>query len=265
MKDLMNALAGQASRNRPGESGCNGIVSDYDPGTYMCKVKIQPDDKETGWLPIPSIWTGNQWGLFCPPTVGDLVEVEFVNGDFESGYSIKRFFTDSEAPISGIPSGEFWLVHATGTFIKLFNDGHMEITVVADLLTDVEGNHVEHIVGNENVSIDGSATKHIKGSDNITIDGSATVHVKGNATVNIDGNATVTVGGTLNSSATQWNHTGPFNLTGNMTHTGNYTGNGTVLAPYLVGSINVTFAGIPAASHKHSGVSTGVGNTGNPV
>lgn len=249
MQDFINAIAGQASRNKLPEGGCNGMVTAYDDGTYMCKVLLLPEEKETGWIPIPSIWTGAEWGLFCPPTVGDLVEVEFINGDFESGYSIKRFFTDSEPPIPGIPSGEFWLVHATDTFIKLFNDGHMEINVTADLLTDVAGNHVENI----------------KGSANITIDGNATIHVKGNATVIIDGNANLAVGGTLTSSAAQWNHTGPFALNGNMTHTGNYTGTGTVTAPYLVGSINVTFAGIAAATHKHSGITTGSGTSGNPV
>ena len=232
MQDLTNAILGQVNKANTGEHGCNGIVTAYDDGTYMCKVLVLPEEKETGWLPIPSIWTGAEWGLFCPPTVGDLVVIEFLNGDFESGYSIKRFFTDEEPPIKGIPSGEFWLVHATGTWLKLFNDGHMEINVAADLLTDVAGNHVENI----------------KGSANITIDGAANVHIKSNATVTVDGNATINVAGTINSSAAQWNHTGPMSISGNVSTTGTLTNNA-----HDVGS-----------THKHKDVSTGTALSGVP-
>ncbi len=60
-----------------------GIVQSFDPNKYAVKVMLQPDGIETGWLPLTSIWVGNNWGLFAPPNPGDMVDVHF------SGWSIK--------------------------------------------------------------------------------------------------------------------------------------------------------------------------------
>ena len=57
-----------------------GIISGYDPASYAAKVRLQPEDVETGWLPIRTPWAGNGWGMFCPPDIDDEVEVQFQDG-----------------------------------------------------------------------------------------------------------------------------------------------------------------------------------------
>lgn len=103
-----------------------GIVDSYDPSHYACKVRIQPENYLTGWLPVTTAWVGNGWGMFCPPTPGDIVEVQFQEGDQESPFVVLRFFSNSVKPLP-VPSGEFWLVHQSGSFLKFHNDGSVEI------------------------------------------------------------------------------------------------------------------------------------------
>lgn len=143
----------------------HGIVSGYDPGSYCAKVRVMPEDRETGWLPIVSPWIGNGWGLFAPPSIGDAVEVQFQEDDAEAGYVCQRFFNDSDRPLS-VQSGEFWLVHKTGAFFKLTNDGKALI--------------------NGQAEIDATAP-----TINITATGNITAQAGGNATVQAGGTATI--------------------------------------------------------------------------
>lgn len=99
-----------------------GIVDSYDPANYCAKVRIQPQDVLTGWLPVTSQWVGNGWGMFSPPSIGELVEVHFQEGSFEAGIVNQRFFNDVARPLN-VPSGEFWLQHKNGQFFKLLNNG----------------------------------------------------------------------------------------------------------------------------------------------
>lgn len=103
-----------------------GIVTSYDPSRYAAKVRIQPEDYETGFLPVATPWVGNDWGLFAPPTAGDVVEVHFQEGGKEAAYIALRFFGNVAQPLS-VPSGEFWLVHRSGSLVKLTNDGKLTL------------------------------------------------------------------------------------------------------------------------------------------
>jgi phage baseplate assembly protein V len=104
-----------------------GIIDSYDPGAYACRVRLQPDNTLTGWLPLPSIWVGNGWGLFSPPSIGDLASVEFTEGDIDSGFTGLRFYSDIDRPLP-VPAGEFWLVHKLGQTFKLYNTGKAEFS-----------------------------------------------------------------------------------------------------------------------------------------
>jgi phage baseplate assembly protein gpV len=104
----------------------HGIVTSYDPGSYAVKVELQPDGTLTGWIPLKSPWVGNGWGLFCPPSIGDLVEVDFQEADGGVGSAGWRFYNDQDRPLP-CPAGEFWLVHESGTSVKLTNDGTLAL------------------------------------------------------------------------------------------------------------------------------------------
>ena len=115
-----------------------GIVSGYDPANYAAKVRLQPQDVETGWLPIRTPWSGNNWGMFCPPDIGDEVEVQFQEGGKQAPYVALRAFGDRSRPLS-VPAGEFWLVHKTGSFLKFRNDGSVELNAAGNLTATVAG------------------------------------------------------------------------------------------------------------------------------
>lgn len=115
-----------------------GIVTAYDPDNYSAKVELQPEGVETGWLPVRTPWSGNGWGMFCPPTPGDEVEIGFQEGGKQAGYVKLRAFGDRFRPLS-VPAGEFWLVHKTGTFLKFTNDAAASLNVVGNLNITVAG------------------------------------------------------------------------------------------------------------------------------
>jgi phage baseplate assembly protein gpV len=104
-----------------------GIVTSYDPNNYTAKVKIQPEDNETGWLPISTAWSGNGWGDYAPPTPGDIVEVDFQEGHKGAGIVGQRHYGDVMRPLP-VPSGERWIVHKSGSFLKFHNDGTVQLS-----------------------------------------------------------------------------------------------------------------------------------------
>lgn len=103
-----------------------GIVTGYDPANYAVKVRLQPQDVETGWLPVRSPWAGNGWGMFCPPGIGDEVEVQFQEGGKLAPYVSLRAFGDKSRPLPA-PAAEFWLQHKSGSLLKFKNDGSVEL------------------------------------------------------------------------------------------------------------------------------------------
>lgn len=137
-----------------------GLVDSYDPSTYSCKVSLQPDNTLTGWLPILSPWVGNGWGLFAPPTIGDLVEVQFIEGDIESGILCQRFYNDVDRPLA-TPSGEFWLVHASGSSLKFHNDGTVSLISAGTLTSSApQWNHTGNVLVTGNIVASGDISDH---------------------------------------------------------------------------------------------------------
>lgn len=116
MKMQSFATQGTASHTRI------GTISAYDPNNHAAKVLFQPEEHESGWMPIASQWVGNGWGMFSPPSIGDMVHIHFMDGNFESGMVGARAYNDQDRPLS-IPSGEWCLVHKSGSLLHFNNDG----------------------------------------------------------------------------------------------------------------------------------------------
>lgn len=102
------------------------IVASVDPARAIARVTIQPDGILTGWLPVLSSWTGSGWGWVSLPQPGDQVLVTPVEGDIEHGVILGGCYSTSERP-PGAALGEAWLVHRSGSFLKLSNDGSIYI------------------------------------------------------------------------------------------------------------------------------------------
>lgn len=163
---------------------CLGFVTNYNPDTYSVKVALQPWNAMTGWLPIGALHTGQGFGIYAGPNIGDQVTVGFANG--EPSWVISRNFNVG-APLP-VPSGELWQVHASGACVKLTNDGALT-------LADAHGNLV------------------LLNATGLGVTGSAAVTIVSSSQVNVQAPA-VNVAATLVTSAGAWTHTGDFNVNG---------------------------------------------------
>ena len=150
---LLNAMRAQAQMSL-GEKTTHrvGTVTAYDPNKYAVKVRMWPDTQESlGWVPLASTYIGNGWGLVAAPSIGDQVMIAFDREDQDAGVVIGRFFTDVEQPPAA-PSGEFWLVHKSGNYLKFTNDGNVSLNVTGNLNATVGGNMTANVTGNANTN-----------------------------------------------------------------------------------------------------------------
>ncbi len=164
---LLHVMRLQAARNAADyQASAVGSIQNFDPNQWAVRVLLQPDGILTGYLPLSSPWVGNSWGLFAAPSIGDMVDVQFIDGDIEAGIATQRLFNAANRPLA-VQSGEFWLVHKSGAFFKLLNTG-------AITFSDGQG-----------------ASLTMDGAGNINSAANTWTH---NGTINVTGNVAVTGG-----------------------------------------------------------------------
>lgn len=144
-----------------------GTVSAYDPNTFMVKVTLQPEAIESGWLQLGSPMVGNQYGVFCAPMIGDQVEVQFIDGDISSGVVSMRFFNDAARALT-VQAGEMWIVHQSGSLIKLTNDGRVTVTDKAGSTATLNGDGTATVTASSGLTI--NANTQLNG--NLIVSGS---------------------------------------------------------------------------------------------
>lgn len=133
MRDLLNAMSMRAAlQSATRVARLHGIVESYDPNTYSVKVALQPSGTMTGWIPILTGAIGQGYGVAYGPQIGDQAVVDFADGDVESAQVTGFIFSDSDRP-PPVPSGELWTVQKTGSFLKMHNDGTIEIVAAAGM------------------------------------------------------------------------------------------------------------------------------------
>lgn len=99
-----------------------GQISAYNPNDYTVKVLILPTLEETGFLPLSAPWVGNNFGAVFGPAIGDIVRLDFVDGQLQACLAGSRFFNNSARP-PVVQSGQMALVDSQGSYVKLNNDG----------------------------------------------------------------------------------------------------------------------------------------------
>ncbi|MCB8880418.1 phage baseplate assembly protein V [Acidisoma cellulosilytica] len=126
MEAWTNAMRAQASAisGTAGQLRC-GLIQSVDPASYCVRVTLQPEGVLSGWLPVASQWTGSGWGMVALPSPGQQVVVLAQEGRAEHGIVLGSLFSLQALPPNA-PVGELWLVHASGSFLKLHNDGSIE-------------------------------------------------------------------------------------------------------------------------------------------
>lgn len=193
---LTNEMRLQAQLADPHAQMRMAQVRSYDPNNYAVKCLLMPENVETGWLPVASNWVGNGWGLFTPPSPGDWVALQFAEGDIDAGMVAGRLWTGLAPPVA-VPSGEFWLVHRSGSSLVFHNDGSVVLNTQAGLTATVGQNANITVSGNVNSSASQwvhQGPVQIKGALTVTqaITGQGGMSISGGA-----GGAAATINGTL--------------------------------------------------------------------
>jgi phage baseplate assembly protein gpV len=141
VRALINIMAATARQSMAGKSGTRqGIITAYDPASYAIKVQLQPTGEETGWIPLSTPWAGNGWGLAAGPMLGTVAEVGFDSGLTGVGMAEGQFYNDADR-CPGPPSGEFWLVHQSGSLLKFLNNGEVLLSAKEKLTYDAPAHH----------------------------------------------------------------------------------------------------------------------------
>jgi phage baseplate assembly protein gpV len=141
LERFLNAMKAQAGALDQGQAQPRfATVVSVDPATATARVLLQPEAVLSGWLPVLSPWIGAGWGMSCPPSPGDQVLVLGQEGNVEHGLIVGRAFSNA-APPPVAPAGECWLVHASGSFVKLLNDGTVQVNGNLHVNGDVYDRH----------------------------------------------------------------------------------------------------------------------------
>ncbi len=155
-----------------------GIVDSYDPVTHSVKMKLQPEDILTGWMPLRQAQAGNGVGSHMAPSIGDHMSAAFHEDEREAGTVSGAFFNDISKPVS-VEAGEWRYISPNGKAEFYFKkDGSFEVKDKSGASYKADGN--------------GVVTVTDKGGNKITLDGSSTITLHA-ATIVLDG--TVKLGG----------------------------------------------------------------------
>lgn len=141
-----------------------GLVSSFDGrvGAYAVKVRIQPDDVETGWLPIATLLPGSAWGIYAAPSVGDQAIVLFQEGDGLAGICV-GFLGSDEDPPPAIESGEIIIAAKDA-------DASIKLDAEGNITSKGTWTHEGSFHATENVTSEADIIDHSDGTSGVTLE-----------------------------------------------------------------------------------------------
>jgi phage baseplate assembly protein V len=145
-----------------------GIVSSYDPKAYAVKVKVMPEEIETGWLKIMALQVGPGagFGIYAAPDIGVQAVIIHQEGDRNNGICV-GFLNDDEEdlppPDPGVPSGEIHVLHKSGSYLKFSKDGDIFQHAARDLTQSVGRNF--------SLTVEGDVTETFKAKQTTEVTG----------------------------------------------------------------------------------------------
>jgi uncharacterized protein involved in type VI secretion and phage assembly len=128
-----------------------GTIASFDNTTWMATVIIEPQDLDnpsaslSSPIPVLSQMVGDQWGIFTPPAIGSACMVHFSEGSPNAACVSLFAFNQSFRPLP-VPAGEMWLVHQSGSYIKLTNDGSVTISGNAANLGLISAGNLQNLL-----------------------------------------------------------------------------------------------------------------------
>lgn len=166
---LLNLIRREVERVIRGQVGApqTGIVDQFDPVRIAAIVTLAPDGQQTGWLPLLVQWMGNGWGEVAPLQPGDQVGVIYAQNDKSAGLILGRLYDERNQPPQGAVAGERWLVHQSGSFLKLLATGDIALTTNRDLNATVGRNLNATVAGSLTATVTGALTATVTGTAKI--------------------------------------------------------------------------------------------------
>jgi uncharacterized protein involved in type VI secretion and phage assembly len=109
-----------------------GLIDSYDPSSYSVKVKLPAKNgKITGWMPLGTLAVGPGYGIMFGPEIGAQIKISYQEGDPNAPVADLQVFDNVNHPSAnsqpGPPSGEWWLIHKSGSTFKFTNDGKLTL------------------------------------------------------------------------------------------------------------------------------------------
>jgi uncharacterized protein involved in type VI secretion and phage assembly len=208
---MENMVRGMVERYLSGRfSEKHGMVTSYDPDKHLAKVMFQPEEQESGWIPIETSHVGNGFGMAVGLTpgdgkkTGDQVVIRYQEGDIDGGKVSRVVHSDDQKP-PRVESGEMvmWTKFrksgggkdsadggegGDGQKIYFKKDGSITITDGNGGTLALDGK------GNFNANCNNHSFE-AKQDYNKTVGGKRALKVSGNDDVDIGGNLEKKVGG----------------------------------------------------------------------
>lgn len=116
-----------------------GTVSSYDKKTHSVKVMLQPESRESNWIPIAVQHAGDGYGILIGPEIGDQMEISFHHNDPSTARATGRYHSEKDRPPQ-VESGEVLVKHKSGTSIFIDKDGNLRIEASGDMRIKAGGN-----------------------------------------------------------------------------------------------------------------------------
>jgi hypothetical protein len=171
---LINAMKGHAgAMDGQGAQSRIGTVSAFDPVRHLVRVMLQPENVQSGWLPLGALMVGGGFGIVAAPTIGQQALVVPQEGDADSGHVICGVYSAAamppvapSAPSGGsdqngntptnAQSGEVLFVSKFGAVIRFCSDG--SIYLKGPTLADGDALQNGNIQATKNVEVGSGAS-----------------------------------------------------------------------------------------------------------
>lgn len=186
-KSRIRQVAQQANNDRADQK--QGLITSSDPTTHAVKINLQPENKETGWIPYGCHVWGNGFGVFALPSNTAQITVDHEQGHPEAGVAQHSVCDDNNLPPKGLQATEFWCCHPTGSLIKVTNDKNVTVHAAQDILatsvrdTDTTAQRDVNITAVRDVTIVAGRNINITAADLITLTAPEVI-INGNLVVN---------------------------------------------------------------------------------
>lgn len=128
MEGLLNLIRREIARAVKPAPSRAALIDSYDQKAHAVKVRFQPDDILSGWIPICTQNIGSDHGVLVGPEIGAQVIVGHLEGDVEAAFIQGRIYSDQERPPE-VASGDILIKHKSGQKTLMSTDGSVTTTL----------------------------------------------------------------------------------------------------------------------------------------